>query len=309
MARLERLAAGDVITGDRLQSLAEVVLVPHALALRHPGAPVESQRAIVFDQHRDIDADELTRISDATSLAIYSPALRLFQEHVWPRLTGGGYVLISHNGDTEIDADQLGWIDAAGDKLGHWFAQNSLVEHPRLSPTPIGVANANWEHGDVDALVAVVDETRGSEPRNLLHARFDVATHPDRARAWKAVQRALPGTAMSLDRKPFPAYLRDLATYRFCVCPRGNGPDTHRFWECHYLGVVPVVERTAHTDLWARRGVPMVALEDWDELSIERLEAESGGPRPPVAEVGRISYYDRLIRGVELSGEAVRAWR
>jgi hypothetical protein len=309
MGRPGPLPAGEVITGERLQALAEAILIPHALALRRPGAPVSSERAIVFDQHRDIARSALARISDATSLAIYSPALRLFQTHVWPRLTGRGYVLISHNGDVEVGDDEVDWIEAAGDKLGHWFAQNVLVEHPKLSPLPIGIANAMWEHGDVDALCAVVAETRGTEPNGLLHAGFDTATHPDRERAWKAVQTALPGMAGPPEPKPFHAYLRELAAYRFCACPRGNGADTHRFWECQYLGVVPVVERSPHTEAWARRGLPMVALDDWSDLSVERLEAVVPESRTTLADIALLSHHARLIQAAERGRDAPPAGR
>jgi putative cell wall-binding protein len=41
--------------------------------------------------------------------------------------------------------------------------------------------------------------------------------------------------------KTYIQYLRELSTYKFCLCIRGNGIDTHRFWESLYLGVVPVI--------------------------------------------------------------------
>jgi hypothetical protein len=293
------LPADEIVTGERLQALAEAILIPDALARRHAGAPLGSPRAVAFHQHADLAGADLARAARAASLSIYSPALALFQQHVWPRLDGRGYVLISHNGDAEVGADQLDWIESEGDKLGHWFAQNALVEHPKLSPLPIGVANAMWEHGDVDALSAVAERMRPTEPTRLLHARFDAGTHPDRARAHEAVRRALPEVAAA-DRAPtYRDYLEDLARHRFCACPRGNGTDTHRLWECHYLGVVPVVERSPHTDMWARRGVAMVALDDWSELSTERLEAEPRRPRPEAADVARLSHHAQLVRAAE----------
>jgi hypothetical protein len=33
--------------------------------------------------------------------------------------------------------------------------------------------------------------------------------------------------------------------YKYVICPRGNGIDTHRVWEALYLGVVPVVHHTS----------------------------------------------------------------
>jgi hypothetical protein len=41
--------------------------------------------------------------------------------------------------------------------------------------------------------------------------------------------------------KPYIEYLRELSSHRFCLCVRGNGLDTHRFWESLYLGVIPVI--------------------------------------------------------------------
>src|SRR3954469_20848725 len=235
MDSLRAVPRDEIIVGERFQALADAILIPRALALRHSGAPVASPAAVVFDQHRDLSGEALARVARGVSLSIYSPALRLFQEQVWPRLEGRGYVLITHNGDTEVGAEEIAFVEAAGDKLGHWFCQNLCVEHPKLSPLPIGLANPMWEHGDVDALCAVVAETSAGRPIQLLHARFDPRTHPERERARAAIDAAFPGLVPPQERQPFLAYLRDLAAHRFCACPRGNGPDTHRFWECQYL--------------------------------------------------------------------------
>ena len=42
---------------------------------------------------------------------------------------------------------------------------------------------------------------------------------------------------MAKQKKYFDATLE----CSFIVCPEGNGIDTHRFWECLYLGLVPVI--------------------------------------------------------------------
>jgi hypothetical protein len=284
----------EIVTGERVQALSEVILLPRMIARRRRGPSGRVREVIEFETHRDLDEGEISRLSGRRSIFVYSDALALFQAHIWPRLTGSDYVLITHNSCAEVGPEQLAWIGQAGEKLGHWFAQNVLVEHPKLSPLPVGLANAKWEHGDL-ALVSRTARARVGATR-LLHARFDPGTHPDRRRAWEAVRRAFPDTpAIPPPRRPFAAYLRELAEHRFCVCPRGSGVDTHRFWECQYLGVVPVVERSAHTDHWARAGLPMVPLDDWSELSRERLEAESSLPPGPVPCL-LLSYHAKRIR-------------
>jgi hypothetical protein len=284
----------EIVTGERVQALGEVTLLPRMIARRRRGPSVPVREVIEFETHRDLDEGEISRLSWRRSIFVYSDALALFQAHIWPRLKGSDYVLITHNSDAEVGAEQSEWLEQAGEKLRHWFAQNVLIEHPKLSPVPIGLANAEWEHGDL-GLVSRTARARAGAPR-LLHAHFNLGTHPDRRRAWEAVKHAFPDTpALPPSQQPFADYLRELARHQFCICPRGNGVDTHRFWECQYLGVVPVVERSPHTERWAREGLPMVLLDDWSELSRERLEAEPPRPTRPAACL-RLSYYAKRIR-------------
>jgi hypothetical protein len=103
----------------------------------------------------------------------------------------------------------------------------------------------------------------------------------------------------------YEAYLADLARHRFSICPRGNGIDTHRFWECQYLGVVPVVERSAHTELWEQQGLPMVLLDDWSDLSRRRLEAERPVLSCDIEPALRMSHYARLIQDAADGARAI----
>ncbi|GFH12051.1 uncharacterized protein HaLaN_07675 [Haematococcus lacustris] len=63
-------------------------------------------------------------------------------------------------------------------------------------------------------------------------------THPVRRHvsAWAAASSEI----VSVPRKPFKDMLDTMASYRFCICPRGNGLDAHRVWECLLVGSIPV---------------------------------------------------------------------
>jgi hypothetical protein len=54
--------------------------------------------------------------------------------------------------------------------------------------------------------------------------------------------------------------------YRFVVCPRGNGIDTHRFWETLYRGSLPIVEISEWAIYFKSHGVPMVMVKNFDEI-------------------------------------------
>ena len=62
------------------------------------------------------------------------------------------------------------------------------------------------------------------------------------------------------------AYARLASDYKFVVCPRGNGIDTHRFWETLYRGSIPIVESSNWAKYFQSHGVPMVVVSDFEEL-------------------------------------------
>ena len=54
------------------------------------------------------------------------------------------------------------------------------------------------------------------------------------------------------------------AEFKFVACPRGNGTDTHRFWETLYRGSIPVVKSSEWSKLIAELGIPVLQLKQWD---------------------------------------------
>jgi hypothetical protein len=76
---------------------------------------------------------------------------------------------------------------------------------------------------------------------------------------------------------PYNQYLEQLAEHRFCLCVRGNGLDTHRFWESLYLKVIPIVINNHITQLnkfllYLRQlNVPFIEIKDANEINEERF--------------------------------------
>jgi hypothetical protein len=292
----------EIVTGERLLGIAELAIVPRHIHEFHRNLSRYAREMVVFDDYAELDDQRVARISAARSIFVYTHALPDFIERVWPRLDGTGYVLITHNSDHEVNESHLPWLEGTADKLRVWFAQNVTVEHPKLVPLPIGIANSMWDHGNLRLLHRWMRRSHGRPKSELLYAHFNPVTHPDRERAHRALRTAFPELADAPDeQKPFGRYLDELARHRFCACPRGNGIDTHRFWECQYLGVVPVVERSLHTEHWRRSGLPLVTVDDWSEVSPGML-GEAASRLKRAAEMNehlRLSYYERLVRASE----------
>ena len=69
-------------------------------------------------------------------------------------------------------------------------------------------------------------------------------------------------------------YYQQVAAHRYVAAPRGNGLDTHRFWEALYLGCVPIVETGPLDHLYARVGALVV--KSWTDVTAALLDAKHG---------------------------------
>ena len=89
-------------------------------------------------------------------------------------------------------------------------------------------------------------------------------THETRGQfvKWKSTS-----TIDVLNERLKPKTFANIASdYRFVVCPRGNGIDTHRFWETLYRGSLPIVENSEWAQYFKLEGIPMVLVEDYEEI-------------------------------------------
>jgi len=67
-------------------------------------------------------------------------------------------------------------------------------------------------------------------------------------------------------------YINVLQNSYFCVCPEGNGPDTHRIWEALYSGCIPIVLSTTTPDLL--EDLPVLKVDNWESITIQKLIKE-----------------------------------
>lgn len=165
------------------------------------------------------------------------------------------FVLVTHNDDRNIGEACERYLDHPA--LVAWFGINIQVEHPKLIPIPIGIANPIWPTGDAAALSQV--QQLSTSKYRLFDVSFNNAEE-NRVRA-----HCLSVTALRpARRRPFPDYLMDLSEAWFCLSPEGIGLDCYRTWEALYLRTVPIVIRSPLTE--ELEDIPIVALDDWSDF-------------------------------------------
>lgn len=175
--------------------------------------------------------------------------------------------LILHQSDDSFDEFHKILFDIPNIKK--IYSQNVNTTHERLIPIPIGLANSRWEWGDLDYFNSVIGND--IPKTELVYFNFEIIG--GQRKYWRPLCYAA-GVRLDLvesKRLEFKEYVKDLARYKFCLSPEGNGIDCHRMWECLYLKIVPICHRNVVTEHFAKL-FPIVLVDDWNMFKLSDLD-------------------------------------
>lgn len=246
----------------------------------------------IYDETGKFDP---TLVKNGQIIFLKSDLLEDYFNQCHPKINNP-YKLITHNSDRNITNNELRWID---DKIIHWFAQNVTVEHPRLTPIPIGLENKYYWQNGLTSLFDKFCHQKTTKKMRVLYG-FSVETnYQERQPALNSLKRS----SITDKIKGFPIppeYLKQLNLYRFVASPVGNGLDCHRTWEAMYLGVIPIVKKSVSMDYFKAGGLPLWVIDEWSELenwSEENL-AELANKIQETGDQSKIwfSYWKKLIQ-------------
>lgn len=92
-------------------------------------------------------------------------------------------------------------------------------------------------------------------------------------------------------------FYNQILSHPYTLSPPGAGPDCHRHWEAIMLGCIPIVLRSSATRILD--DLPCLQVEDWGEVTKERLEKELPGLRKrfnsPAMEKVWFEYWEKEI--------------
>jgi hypothetical protein len=189
-------------------------------------------------------------------------------------LKDGPFTLITHNSDINFDEEYVEAVLEFFPEIEHWYTQNLLYEHPKVSPIPIGIANPRWSHGNQERFKKIIGENNKKD--NAYYANFNVSTNPsERTECYKQLGIESPTdypNATSIEEhnkfvnKTQEKYLRNIAKSFFTVSPDGNGKDCHKTWEALYMKSIPIVKRWHGAERFKELGIPMLIVDNWSEF-------------------------------------------
>jgi hypothetical protein len=171
-------------------------------------------------------------------------------------------VIMAGNSDYDFERP----LEKCPPSLRHLFLQNSSLPNSDLvTGIPIGIENARYAvNGHSRFMKNSVPWSR--KKMRLLVGPFGL-THKERLNAVRALASSNEFDFASGRLSP-AEYSLLAANYRYIACPRGNGIDTHRFWETLYRGSLPVVIDNAWSLNMCSLGVPMVRTATWAPVDV-----------------------------------------
>jgi hypothetical protein len=244
-----------IITGEKIQQTCDVYIGSQQDFNWNPVISVEIHKQLLLDALTSPFQNPYRIFCYSHNIAEFSKKIHLLQNH---------FIFITHNSDANImqTPEVLSILNCP--KLIKWFGQNICFQHPKLFFLPIGLANRQWPHGNL----SFFNDTTRYVKSNTVYFNFNISTNVSKR------QKCYDSLVDKLEWLPtiHPTdNLKRLSTYRFCICPEGNGVDTHRLWECLYLNVVPIVIKSNFTDVLLSQHIPLVVLEDWSDFNINDL--------------------------------------
>lgn len=143
-----------------------------------------------------------------------------------------------------------------------WYGVNMSIISKKTQGIPLGLENKYWRRTNTLILKQNCNNTK----KNLLYLNFSLHTNSKR----RIIMNSLLKKKFKKNNKlDWAKYIEDLSTHKFCISPNGNGIDCHRTWECLYLGVIPIVEKSIQIKYF--NDLPILFVDNYDNISVEYL--------------------------------------
>jgi hypothetical protein len=246
----------------------------------YPTNPVSSTNVI-----NDID---LSNVQPGQTVYIQGSAVKDFSTKL--ANIPNKFILVSGDCDESIpeaifsESEFKSFIES--DKIIHWFSQNCVGKHPKLSPIPIGLDYHTRVKSDIwgptmtpieqeAELIAVKNAAKIFHKREIkAYANFHFNMQEDRKYTAdrRDAKEKIPADCVfyepTFTKTRLETYQNQIK-YAFVVSPHGNGLDCIRTWEAIVLGCIPIVKTSSIDSVYAE--LPILIINEWSEVTKQKL--------------------------------------
>jgi len=217
----------------------------------------------------ELDDIEISRLRKANSIFCQSDLLEeflgVFSDFVSAK------ILVCGNSDRDFTEIPMGIPES----IKALFLQNSFVsDNQYIFTLPIGLENLSLGINGNPRLLRK-PRVKPADREKVIAGPYS-PTHISR----EIFSSEYPDSEEQMivfKNKLFPEqYSRIVSSFKFVLALRGNGIDTHRFWETLYRGSVPVVQVSTWSRSIANLGIPFVEVPNLQYETIKKSVQEWG---------------------------------
>jgi hypothetical protein len=247
-----------IISGEKIQQLCDVYLGFVNDFQFNPIIQSQSEKCVDLNNINNLYDNPRLIFCYTHNLSILSDKIHFFKNN---------FILVSHNSDHIVDLNNEIKKILEYPKLIKFYCQNLCFFNEKINLLPIGIANSMWPHSILNN-PNIYNIAINSKKNNNIFFNFTIQTNYFN----RMICYELLINKINWIKSESPEnYIINLSTYKFCICPEGNGVDTHRLWECLYLKVVPIVINSEFTQTLLRYNIPLHVINNWNELDISKL--------------------------------------
>ena len=222
-----------------------------------------------------IDSNLIDQLTENASIYICNTAIKTFATNLYKLKCN--IVLVSGDSDNTISLTPDTEKILNCDKITHWFAQNCVVNHEKITRMPIGLdyhtipcgtmphwgAKKTEAEQEAEIKTLLIDAKPFHQRKIACYSNFHFTKdRGDRLDAFNSIPKGLvyyePNGISRLET------LRHQMEYAFVISPFGCGLDCHRTWEALILGCIPIIAHSGLDPLF--EGLPVLLVDKWSDV-------------------------------------------
>lgn len=157
------------------------------------------------------------------------------------------------------------------ERILHWFSQNLIIHHPKMTQIPIGMDYTMTIDGK--SISPLEQEKELLHIRHIslpfferipkIYANFHFSIHSKFAQERKDAISQIPKDLIYYESSRMEKYetWQKQIEYAFVASPYGNSLDSHRTWEALCLGCIVIIKSSPLDDLYD--GLPVLIIGEW----------------------------------------------
>jgi hypothetical protein len=164
-------------------------------------------------------------------------------------------------------------------KIIHWFSQNLVTSHPKMTKIPIGLDYHTMTSSDmwgksISSLEqeSILIKMRNSalpfsERRPIIYSNFHFNIYTKYATDRRDAISQIPQNLIYYEPNKINRYDTwvNQTEFAFVASPHGNGLDCHRTWEALCLGCIVIVKTSPLDELY--KDLPVLIVKEWENIT------------------------------------------